>query len=125
MDEELLPKNGAPKPGRARGGAARAKALPAKRRSEIAKKGAAARWDPEIRKVQAGDEDHPLVIGGVKMSCYVLEDGERVLSQRGFFDVFGIRSGGRAMQRLIDQAQLEKYLSPETIEELRKPLRMQ
>ncbi len=114
----------AQKPGRARGGEARAKALPAKRRSEIGKRGAAARWDPSIRVAEYGDEEHPLLIGGVKVPCYVLEDTERVLSQRGFFDALGITSRGGEMDRFITHAHLEAYMSAETVAALRNPLRM-
>jgi hypothetical protein len=103
---------------------ARAKALPAKIRRDIAQKGAAARWDPAIRTPQAGDEDHPLILGGVPMSCYVLDDGERVLSQRGFLDALGMRSGGGTMERFIKHAGLESHLSREAVTELRNPLKM-
>ncbi len=124
MKETMPKKSAAQKAGRARGGEARAKALPAKRRSEIGKKGAAARWDPTIRIAEYGDEEHPLLIGGVKVPCFVLNDGERVLSQRGFFDALGITSRGGEMERFITHTQLERYLPPESIGALRNPLRM-
>ena len=37
----------------------------------------------------AGTTDTPLVINGIKIPCYVLEDGTRVLSQRGFLGALG------------------------------------
>lgn len=108
----------------ARGGQARAKAVPAEKRTEIAKKGAAARWDPSVRVAEYGDEDHPLVLGGVEMPCYVLDGGDRVLSQRGFFEALGLRSSGSAMDRLMRHTRLNEYLSPEALHELRNPLKM-
>ena len=53
-------------------------------------------------KVIAGAPDKPLTIGNIEIQCYVLEDEQRVLSQRGLFGGIGvsrgsIRSGGRNM----------------------------
>lgn len=124
MSDEMPQNPRAQRPGRSRGGAARAKVLPPKRRSEIAKSGAAARWDPTIRTAQYGDDEHPLLIGGVQVPCYVLDDGERVLSQRGFFDALGITSRGGEMDRFISLANLDKYLDADTVNALRSPLRM-
>ena len=45
-------------------------------------------------KVVAGAPDRPLVIGGVEIPCYVLEDETRVLSQRGLQTGIGMGSGG-------------------------------
>jgi hypothetical protein len=75
----------------AKGGKARAKSLSATKRREIAKKAAAARWP--ILKATHGDADHPLTLGGVTIPCYVLEDGTRVLSQRGMMAGLGITPG--------------------------------
>ena len=36
-------------------------------------------------KVIAGAPDRPLIVGGVELDCYVLENETRVLSQRGIF----------------------------------------
>ncbi|MGA8840895.1 MAG: P63C domain-containing protein [Candidatus Aquilonibacter sp.] len=123
MDNELFPELRAQEPGRARGGRARAKALPANRRSEIAKSGAVARWDPNVRIAEYGDDEHPLSIGGTRVACYVLDNGERVLSQRGFFDALGITSRGKEMERLISHARLDLYLSAEAINALLHPIR--
>ncbi|MDE0387666.1 MAG: P63C domain-containing protein [Rhodospirillales bacterium] len=45
-------------------------------------------------KVIAGAPDRPLVIGGVEIQCYVLEDETRVLSQRGLQSAIGMSTGG-------------------------------
>ncbi len=45
-------------------------------------------------KVIAGAPDKPLVIGDIEITCYVLEDETRVLSQRGVFSGLNITSGG-------------------------------
>jgi P63C domain len=124
MDKRIPAENHACKPGRARGGEARAKALPAKRRSEIGKKGAAIRWDPNVRTAEYGDDEHPLMLGGVSVPCFVLDDGERVLSQRGFFEVLGMRTGGGVMERFISNTKLEESLDADAIQALRNPLKM-
>src|SRR5690349_8003104 len=74
--------------GRAAGGRARAKSLSASRRSEIARKAADSRW-AEVKDAVCGSPDKPLVIGGVEIECYVLEDGTRVLTQAAFLQALG------------------------------------
>ncbi len=79
--------------GKAKGGIARAKALTPERRNEIAKSGAASRWAPAL-KVTHGSADHPLKIGDIEIPCYVLENGTRVLSQRGIQSGIGMSTSG-------------------------------
>ena len=45
-------------------------------------------------KVIAGAGDRPLVIGDIEIPCYVLEDGMRVLVQRGMVAGLGMARGG-------------------------------
>jgi hypothetical protein len=78
--------------GRARGGHARADALTPAQRSEIAQKAAKARY--ELPKATHGSPDHPLRIGDIEIPAYVLEDGTRVLSQRGLQSGIGMSTGG-------------------------------
>jgi hypothetical protein len=82
------------KPGRAAGGRARAEVLPAEKRAEIARRAAAARWTTPILQATHGSQDHPLRIGDVEIPCYVLEDGTRMLSQRGLIGGLGMKPGG-------------------------------
>jgi P63C domain len=74
--------------GRAAGGAARAARLSSERRSEIARKAAAARWD-DVPVAVCGSPDTPLVIGNLAIECYVLEDGTRVITQGSFLRALG------------------------------------
>lgn len=65
---------------KAKGGIARAKALSADERQKIAKKAAEARWDTSNpRATHTGT----LKLGDSEIQCYVLENGERILSTRG------------------------------------------
>ena len=45
-------------------------------------------------KVIAGAPDQPLVINDIEIPCYVLENEERVLSQRGLQSSIGLGTGG-------------------------------
>lgn len=74
--------------GRAAGGQARAAKLSSARRSEIAKKAAAARWE-DLPAVFCGSADSPLRIGEVAIECYVLEDDTRVITQGSFLRALG------------------------------------
>jgi hypothetical protein len=80
--------------GKAKGGIARAKSLSKKKRKDIAKKAAAARWSGDIKQATHGSDDHPLRIGDIEIPCYVLEDDMRVLSQRGMQTGIGMSISG-------------------------------
>lgn len=81
--------------GRALGGAARAKALTPEQRKEIAKKGAAAKKElAALPRATHGSEDNPLTIGGVRIPCYVLDDGRRVLTRQGLQVGIGMSASG-------------------------------
>lgn len=88
-----------------KGGKARADKMTAAQRSDVARAGAVARWAEakKVPKATHGSSDHPLKIGGVEIPCYVLEDGTRVLSQRGMLSGVGLSqgsSGGGGADRL-------------------------
>lgn len=85
--------------GKAKGGVARAEALTAEQRREIARKGAAARWPkvevlPSLPVAMFGAPDKPLRLGQIEIPCYVLDDGTRVLAQRGLQSGIGLSEGG-------------------------------
>lgn len=81
--------------GRAKGGVARSAALSPERRKEIAMKGVMARKEKSVLPIAThGKDDHPLKIGEIEIPCYVLEDGRRVLAQRGMVTALGMSRGG-------------------------------
>lgn len=83
------------KKGRSAGGEARARALTPERRREIAAKGAAAKRElATLPCATHGSEDHPLSIGDVKIPCYVLEDGRRILTRQGLQVGIGMSASG-------------------------------
>lgn len=71
------------------GGLARARALSAERRQDIARSGALARWDPVDLPVATHEGEFDL--GGTQISCAVLPNGKRLITQATF-----LRSLGRS-----------------------------
>jgi len=122
--------------GRAKGGVARADKLTPARRKEISIQATAAKKKlATLPKATHGSSDHPLTIGTVEIPCYVLDDGTRVLSQRGLQTGIGMSvSGGSKVgeQRLVSffTSLLEKSLEntelsmriEAVIERLRNPI---
>lgn len=81
-----------PSEGKARGGFARAEILSPKQRTEIARKGALARWsDPETPRAEYTGE---LKIGDMVFPCSVLSDGTRILTQSDFMKGMGMYYSG-------------------------------
>ena len=55
-----------------------------------------------LPKATHGSTEHPLKIGAIEIPCYVLEDGTRVLSQRGLQSSIGMSlSGGKVGEQRI------------------------
>ena len=101
-----------------KGGEARKRALSPESRSAIAAAAATARWskvpndldNPRIPKATHEAED--LMLGGISIPCAVLEDGTRVLSERGVTKALGGKRGGSHWRRLKEGgAKLPVYLS--------------
>lgn len=113
-----------------KGGKARAEALPADRRSEIARAAAVARWSSdEVLKATHESGDHPLIIGDKEIPCYVLEDGRRVLSLGGMVRSLDMSIGSaskRQGDRLINFATgraLKPFISSELMSRMKEPVR--
>lgn len=70
--------------------------MTAAERTLVAKKAARARWERQVPKAICGSEDRPLRIGEIELPCFVLEDGRRVLTQRGLKGALGLGTGGGA-----------------------------
>lgn len=94
MTKETIPKTPAPS-GKARGAAARTEKLTPERRKEISAAALAAKKELASLPVATHESgDHPLKIGDAELACYVLEDGTRVLSQRGMQVGIGMSTSG-------------------------------
>jgi hypothetical protein len=127
MDKENGEINAAEISGRAKGGLARATILTEDERKDIARKAASARWDNlaiALRATHTGQ----LQIGELKLDCAVLQDGSRVISQKGFARAMGAstptginRRGAGELPVLLTAANLKPFINKE-LEETAKPL---
>jgi P63C domain len=82
----------------------------------------------KILKATHGSEKTPLKIGDLEIDCYVLEDGTRVLSQRGVNKALSVSEGGgqdRAlkMPRFLAQSPLKAFISAELSARVSEPIR--
>lgn len=113
----------------AAGGRARAAALTPDRRREIAKTAAQARRiRAALPKAAYGSTERPLKIGDIEIACYVLEDGTRVLSQRGLQTGVGMStSGGRAGENriasLLESLQEKGVDTKDLVNRIKEPIR--
>lgn len=80
-------------PQKAKGGIARAKALPRERRREIGRKAAATRW-ANAKDVPRADYSGEVKIGELAFPCSVLSDGTRILTQSDFMAGMGMYYSG-------------------------------
>ena len=78
----------------------------------------------EPLKVIAGAPDRPLVIGGIEIPCYVLEDETRVLSQRGVTAGIGLNpDAGFRMPQFMASRNISEYVSEDSMPALKRPVR--
>lgn len=90
-----------------RGGIARAEALSAEARKEIARRAATSRWDKEKDVPQAAYTG-TLDIGDMSFPCSVLSNGDRILTQTDFMKGMGMYySGWVAKNRSAEDAAAE------------------
>jgi P63C domain len=93
-----------------KGGKARAAAMTKEQRSEIARAGAQARWGKARHATHMGE----IQIGDIILECAVLEDGTRVISQRGMSKALGrvtTGSGTHYTKKSDGDARLPTFLS--------------
>lgn len=116
--------------GKAIGGAARAKSLTPERRKEIAMSAVAAKKEKaHLPKATHGKDDHPLKIGDMAIPCYVLEDGRRVLAQRGMVSALGMsrggssKGGGDRLAHFVGGKALEPYIGADLRSVIDSPIR--
>lgn len=126
-----------PADGRSKGGKARAARLSPEERRVIASQAAKRRWAAERELPQAthGSPDQPLMIGDAEIECYVLDDGRRVISQRGMYRGMGFSRGGARdadgnegssagveLPRFAAQNWIRPHLSDELVAALTHPI---
>ncbi len=106
-----------------KGGVARAAALTPRRRSDIARQAASARWDAGVPQA-THEGEFPL--GGAKLSAAVLPNGKRLITQAAFLRVLGRSRSPKAgtgvlstVDRLpffLQAEQLKPFISEDLVE---------
>lgn len=103
-----------------KGGRSRAEKLSPEERREIARQGAQKRWAVlrDLPQATHGSADRPLRIGDAEIPCYVLEDGRRLISQRGMNAALQrAESGSISRRKPVDDTagNLPSFLYPSNI----------
>lgn len=63
----------------------------------------------DLPKAKYDSQDTPLRIGDFEISCYVLDNGQRVLSRKGMLNSLGMQDGGA--NKKLDGDRLAKFIS--------------
>jgi hypothetical protein len=119
--------------GSSKGGRARAASLTKEQRIEIARQAAEKRWQteghdrPTVLKATHGTPDRPLRIGDIEIPCYVLEDGTRVVTQRGLQKGIGMstsggNSGAHRTAQFVNRISTENVHADSLVVRIRNPI---
>lgn len=110
---------------KSRAARARANALDPQRRSEIAKKAAAARWVGKPYQVM--HKGSFLKDFGVDVECYVLNDPDKtaVISQRGMGEAIGFSRRGERLKGFAGSQTMKPYIGRELQQKLDNPIEFQ
>lgn len=93
--------------GKAKGGVARAKKLSPEERSSIAQKAALERWSHDRSNLPRVTHRGELKIADLKIPCFVLADGRRVISGRGMTAAIGMKGRGQGIARIATHRMFE------------------
>jgi P63C domain len=98
--------------GRAKGGIARREALTQERRKEIAKAAAQARW---AKDMPYSTHEGVIQIGDIEITCAVLNNGQRVLTQSGFMRALGRARQAKGRQHYKGDVNLPAFLTAQNL----------
>jgi hypothetical protein len=126
-----------------KGGEARAAALTDEERSQIAKKGAWARWkkippeseepdhEPEVEEVLEPVSAMPIArwrgtlnIVGLEVPCYVLDNGQKIIGRTSATELLTGIKGGGALEKYIAVRALEPFINKDLVLERFVPFRL-
>ena len=112
-------KNDVPEPssGKARGGKARAESMTPDQRKQLAAKAAKARWSktkaiPVVATpvLPTASYKGVLVLSGVEIPCYVLNNGMRLIGRTSFTEFLSGIKGGGALEEYLGAAALKPFI---------------
>jgi len=113
-----------PMKGRSRGGQAKNAKMTPEQRKELSMKMVAAKKDKAtLPRATHGSAEHPLRIGDVELPCYVLEDGTRVLSQRGLITGLGMGSGADRLPNFFRGKAISPFVNNELMGAIQNPIK--
>lgn len=118
-------------PKKANGAKTRLESISPEKRSEIARNAgrvSAARRSKAPIQATHGTVDHPLKIGDLEIPCYVLEGGERVLTQLGVLGAMqlpnrGGSTGQTRLSRFFEGKSISEFVSEELSNATNNPIR--
>src|SRR5713226_6451465 len=80
--------------------------------------------DKHFLRATHGSPDKPLKVGDIEISCYVLEDGTRVLSGRGMQTALTLgQRHGALLKQFLGRKNLKPYINDELAMALSSPIR--
>ena len=121
-----------PETPQSKGGQERARRLSSDERKEIARKAAIARWGDDaapVVRATHGSPDRPLTVGAIDIPCYVLEDGRRVIVQRGMMAALDMkqgtagRGGGDRLAKFVSTKAIAPFVSDDLRRMITEPIR--
>lgn len=79
----------------------------------------------KILKAIYGSDKTPLVIKNIKLPCYVLENGQRVLSGRGILKSLGFdqNTAGSELVKISSNADISRFLDRKIIDKINNPIK--
>jgi hypothetical protein len=98
--------------GKAKGGYARAAKLTPEERQGIAKKAAQTRWEGKLLRAT---HEGILKLGDIEISCAVLENGQRVLTQSSFMKALGRSRQAKGRQYYDGDVNLPAFLTAKNL----------
>lgn len=123
--ECLLMKEKVNTDGKSKGGIARAKSLSKEQRSDIAKKGAAARW--KKKPFKATHQGNFMDEFGIDAECYVLNDANKtvVVTKTGLAQLLGVGDRARDLDQVLGAQYMSKYRDLELQKKMENPFKFQ
>lgn len=111
--------------GKAKGGKARAAKLTPEEKKEASRKMLEAKRElAKLPEVAYGSPDTPLKIGDSEIQCYVLNDGTRVISQRGLFSGLGMSSAASArLTNFVGGTDIKPFINNDILLALENPIK--
>jgi hypothetical protein len=79
----------------------------------------------KMLKATYGSDKTPLLIGNLKIPCYVLENEMAVLSLRGIQEAIGFKkkSSGDKLTKIIQDKNIVPFIKEELLENLANPIK--